>query len=122
MTTPESATRAFCEAINRGRLDQACACFARDGCLITPDATLVHGREAVREILAQLVAAGSRVSIQISALVTAGEVAMARERWRIESGAPEGKPFAQESMPTMVLRRIDSDWKLAIAAPWGWGR
>jgi len=121
LTTPEGATSAFCEAISRGQLDQACGCFVRDGCLITPDATVVHGRDAIGSVLAQLIATGARVSIQVSAFVAAGDVAMARERWRFESEAPQGRPFAQESSPTMVLRRLESDWKLAIAAPWGWG-
>jgi ketosteroid isomerase-like protein len=121
LTTPEGATSAFCEAISRGQLDQACGCFVREGCLITPDATLVHGRDAIGAVLAQLIASSARVSIQVSAFVAAGEVALARERWRFESKAPAGQIFAQESSPTMVLRRIESDWKLAIAAPWGWG-
>jgi len=121
LATPRGATRAFCDAVNRGELERACACFTRDGCLITPDATAVEGREAIGAVLAQMVAAGARVSVQVSAVLAAGDVALGREHWTIESGAPGISSFARESTPTLVLRRVDEQWKLAIAAPWGWG-
>lgn len=35
------ACPSFTQALSRGDLDSAAACFARDGCLITPDATAV---------------------------------------------------------------------------------
>jgi ketosteroid isomerase-like protein len=110
---------AFCNAVNAGELERACACFTRDGCLITPDATAVQGREAIGAVLAQLVAAGTRVSVQVSAILAAGDVALGRERWQIHSDAPGGTQFVRESTPTLVLQRVESQWKLAIAAPWG---
>jgi hypothetical protein len=43
----------FARALSRGNLAAALGCFAEDGCLLTPDATAVHGRERIRPLLLQ---------------------------------------------------------------------
>jgi ketosteroid isomerase-like protein len=106
-------------ALGAGDLESATACFARDGCLITPDATAVHGRDRIRPVLAQLIAQRIDVAVELSHVVGGGEVRLVRERWRIHAGAGSGR-FSQILHPTLVLRRVEAEWKLAIAAPWGW--
>ncbi len=112
----------FVQALSLGDLDAATACFARDGCLITPDATAVHGRERIRPLLAQLVARRTEIRVEFSNLVGGGEVVLANERWRVRSGGGEAPQIEQTLDPTLVLRRIEGEWKLAIVAPWGWSR
>ncbi len=122
--TPSSSSRVQAElalprALVAGDLESASACFARDGCLITPDATAIHGRDRIRPILAQLIAQRIDVAVEISHVVGGGEVRLVRERWRIQTGGEEAR-FVQVLHPTLILRRVESEWKLAIAAPWGW--
>lgn len=117
--TPALACLTFAATLNNGELDAATSCFAREGCLITPDATAIRGRESIRDILAQLIARRAEIAVELSATLTAGDVALAHERWRICSEGAENVPFVQVSTPTLVLRCIEEDWKLAIAAPWG---
>lgn len=50
-----------------------------------------------------------------------GDTALASERWTIHCDGVEGSRFAQTSDPTMVLRKLGTEWKLEIAALWGWG-
>ena len=119
--TPRQSTAAFARAINAADLDAATHCFAKDACLITPDATTIRGREGIRPILAQLIARESRIEVQASSLLLAGEVALGSERWVIRSAGAQGAVFAQASNPTMVLPLLEGAWKLVIAAPWGWG-
>lgn len=117
------ACLSFVQALSNGDLDVATACFTRDGCLITPDATAVHGREHVRALLAQLVARRTEIKVEFSNVVGAGEVLLAHERWRVRSGGVDEAPQIEQTLnPTLVLRRIEAEWKLAIAAPWGWAR
>lgn len=116
---PGESTRAFASSINRGDLDAATSCFAKDACLLTPDATVVRGREEIRPILHQLIAVGSQIEVQESSIVIAGEVALGTERWVISSAGTEGSSFTRALTPTMVLRRIEGIWKLAVAMPWG---
>jgi ketosteroid isomerase-like protein len=117
--TPEQSTTAFVESINAADLDAATHCFAKDACLITPDATEIRGREEIRPILAQLIDRESRIEIQARSILIAGEVALGSERWRIRSAGAEGSVFEQASSPKLVLRHLEGAWKLAIAAFWG---
>jgi ketosteroid isomerase-like protein len=110
---------AFVRALSQGDLDSATACFARDGCLITPDLTAVHGRDRIRPVLAQLIAAAVQVRVDQSNSLHAGETLIARERWTIRLGG-NGRRFEQTCDPTLVLRKVEGSWKLVIAAPWGW--
>lgn len=117
--TPLPINRTFALGLTSGDLDLAAGCFAREGCLITPDATAIHGRDRIRPVLAQLIAARIEIEVELSSAVGGGDVAITSERWRVRFGGSGGR-FGQTIHPTLVLRRIDSAWKLAIAAPWGW--
>lgn len=119
--TPEAVTRAFADSVSRGDLEAAAYCFAKDACLVTPDATTVRGREDIRPILHQLIVSGSQIEVQDSSMLLAGEIAFGTERWVLTTPALEGKPFTRLLAPTMVLRRLEGNWKLVVAIPWGRG-
>jgi ketosteroid isomerase-like protein len=116
--SPEQSTTAFVEAINAADLDAATHCFARDACLVTPDATAITGREAIRLILAQLIDRESQIEVRARSILIAGAVALGSEHWRIRSIGVGGAVFSQAFNPTLVLRHLEGDWKLAIAEPW----
>ena len=80
---------------------------------------MVSGRDEIRPILRQMIAVGSRIEVQESAVVLAGEVALGSERWVISSAGSEGAPFTRTLTPTMVLRQVEGVWKLAVAMPRG---
>lgn len=117
--TPSESSRALAASISRGDLDAAAHCFAKDACLLTPDATAVRGREEIKPILHQLIVARSQIEVQDSSIVLAGEVALCNERWQVTSAGSEGAPFTRALTPTMVMRQIEDVWKLAVAMPWG---
>ncbi|HET9591963.1 MAG TPA: nuclear transport factor 2 family protein [Solirubrobacterales bacterium] len=116
--TPEEATRAFATSISQGDLDAAACCFAKDACLVTPDSTAVRGRDEIRPILHQLIALRSRIEVQESSILLAGEVAFVSERWLVTSPGSEGGPFTRALTPMLVLRQLEGVWKLAVALPW----
>ena len=92
---PEEVTRAFAASVTRGDLEAAARCFAKDACLVTPDATTVRGREGIRLILRQLIASGSRIEVQESSMLLAGEIAFGAERWVVATPGSEGRPFTR---------------------------
>ena len=108
-------------ALNARNLDAAASCFAKDACLITPDATAIRGRARIRAVLAQLIARRAQIEIELSCVLMAVDVALVRERWTIGSDGIEGSRFEQSCSTTLVLRLIEDEWRLAIAAPWGNG-
>jgi ketosteroid isomerase-like protein len=112
----------FAEAVSAGNLDEAAACFARDGCLITSDATAIYGRQRIREVLAQMIRRRTQIRVELSSAVGVGEVVLLHQRWRVRSGERDGDRFEQISDAVLVVRQIERAWKLSIAAPWGYGR
>lgn len=112
------ASLALAEAIRAGDVGAAVRCFTADACLITPDATAVSGPLEVRSILTQLIDAGTVIEVEGGSVVRAGELALSSERLHFRS---RGVPYRQTFAANMVLRRQGGDWRVAIAAPWGWG-
>jgi ketosteroid isomerase-like protein len=115
---PEETLLAFAGAIARKDVTAAAACVSRDACLVTPDATAVCGREAIRPILAQLVAMRLAVRAEMGQLLIAGDIALGRGRWRSRSAEPGHAPYEQDWRSTVVLKRVEREWKLHIAIPW----
>jgi ketosteroid isomerase-like protein len=118
-SSPTQSSLRFARALSVGDLDLAAASFTRDGCLITPDATAIHGRDRIRSVLAQMVIRQTEIRIELSSTIDAGEVILASQRWRIRSGGCADRRIEQTSNAILVLRQIEAEWKMAIAAPWG---
>jgi ketosteroid isomerase-like protein len=113
-----AAFAALTLALRRGDLTAAASCFALDACLRTPDATLIHGRSGIRETLAQLIAMDTEVDAELDSIVLAAGIALGRGHWRTRATDPDGRPLEQISRLTVVLRPIESAWKIAVALPW----
>ncbi|MGN6274704.1 MAG: YybH family protein [Solirubrobacterales bacterium] len=110
--------RAFVEALDRGDLGAAIACFATNSCFVTPDSTAVSGRGAIRSVLAQLIAQRTTIAIESSSTLVAGDVVFVNQRWRIRLGASPDGTYSQAVSPILVLCLERGDWRLSIAAPW----
>ncbi len=120
--TPDLAREIFIAALNEGDLETATAVLARHACLITADATAVHGREEIRALLRQMVERGTSIEVELSSALCAYDVALLSERWRIESRGVEGASFVRRTSANVVLRRIEEEWKLVLLVPWGEAR
>src|SRR5262245_49777422 len=111
---PRLPCLAFPELLSRGKLEAATACFARNACLLTPDATAIHDRQHIRPVLAQLIARHTQIEVELTNALVAGDVAFVRERWLVRADGVAGSQFEQAPCPELVLRRIEGQWKLAI--------
>jgi len=117
--TPRHVCEALARALTAGDSGAALACFCPDACLIGADGTAAHGAAAIHAGLRELIGAGAQVRIDLYGVVVAGEVAIASERWSAYRGGAPDPRTAQVPTPTLVLRRIREEWRIAIAAPWG---
>lgn len=115
------ACLALPQLLSAGDLNLAAACFSRDACLLTPDATAIHGRDRIRPVLAQLIARHVRIEVEQRNILEAGDVAFAREIWQVNAEGSTASRFEDTCSPLLVLRQIEDTWKVAIAALWGWG-
>jgi ketosteroid isomerase-like protein len=118
-------TRIACLAlpklIGSGNLDAATGCFARDACLLTPDATAIHDRDHIRPLLAQLISRRVRIEVEQSNVLFAGDVAYVRELWRVTTQVAAGSPYEHSCDPSLVLKQVEGSWKISIATLGGWG-
>lgn len=114
----EAAVAAFTLAIEAGDLPSASERLSRDACVVTPDGTVISGRDSIRPLIAQLIGGGFRVGSELTSLVLAGDLALARGAWRTLVADASGGPYAQISISTVVLRKVEGEWKLQILAPW----
>lgn len=116
--TPRLACEALARAIDARDLDGALACFAPGACLVWTEGTAAQGADAIRARLAELIAHGAEVEFEVSGVLVAGDLALAHERWQISYGEQRFRS-PESASPTLVLRLLEGEWKLAIAAPWG---
>lgn len=117
--SPTGCCLSLTGALNAGDLEGACACIARDGCLVTPDGTAVHGRERIREVLTQMVIRRTRIEVELSSTIDAGAITLASQRWKIGSGERDERRLVQASNAIMVLRLAEGAWRISLLAPWG---
>lgn len=71
-------------------------------------------------MLAQMVSRRTEIEVELSSAIAAGDVILASQRWRIRCGDPGERRLEQRANAVLVLRRIEAEWKLSIAAPWGY--
>jgi uncharacterized protein (TIGR02246 family) len=116
--TPAALAERFAAAMRARDADAAAACFTRDGCFVTPDATTIRGRGEIRAVLAQLLAICLRIEIELRTVVEAGDTAMVSEHWRVSFKSVGGASFVRATRSTMVLSEVEGKWRLAVAAPW----
>jgi uncharacterized protein (TIGR02246 family) len=115
---PEIAVTGFAAALSAGDVRATAALFTRDGCLITPDGTAVHGRADIAAVLAQITARRTELEVERIAVHRAGEVALVTGHLTMRSDGPEDTRFFQPCDTTMVARMVEGCWKLAVVAPW----
>jgi ketosteroid isomerase-like protein len=114
----EAAIHGFIAAIGAGDLRGAAACFTREGCLVTPDGTAIHGRAEIAGILAQLIARRTEIEVEQLVIRRANDIALATGWFSMCSDGPDGARLSQACGPTAALHLVEGSWKIAVIAPW----
>lgn len=115
---PIVVLRSLATALRAADLRAAGACFTRHACMVTPDGTAVHGREAITPLLAQLIASATEIEARQSVIHRAGDVAHFRAEWTIHSRRAAGAGHSSRTRPTAVLQRLEGNWRIAFLSPW----
>jgi uncharacterized protein (TIGR02246 family) len=118
-TAPEQVSLEFAQAVSVGDLDAASGFFAEDACFLAADGGSIHGRQAIREVLEQLLANRPTMEVEIKQMVATPRSAVGSERWTMHLQAPDGASFEQSGDSTVVFGRTDDGWEILIDAPWG---
>lgn len=116
-TSPEDVSDAFAAAINAGDVPAALDLWSEDAALVGADGQTVRGRAAIEAILQALIGNGTTVEIEVSHLITAGEVAIATGELRMR--VPGHEALQSTTSVVVYARAPDGSWRVAIDAPWG---
>jgi uncharacterized protein (TIGR02246 family) len=113
---PEEVIDGFGAALRAGDVGAAAALFSLEGCFVTPDSTVIHGREPIRGFLRQLVDLAADLTFEQRTVMRAGDIAVASESWSMRIGSGAG--VVRATRATIVLGRVQGVWRIAVADPW----
>lgn len=118
---PAQLARLFAERANDGDLEGMLALYEQDATFVGPDGGRASGRDAIRERLEGLLAMKPQITSTASEVVTAGDVALMSNRWRMALGASEAgdgeRPQFDGASSEVARRQSDGGWLYAIDNP-----
>ena len=118
--TPEDTDRLFAEALNAGRIDDLVALYEPQATLMPSPGKLVTGSAAIREALAQFIAAKPKMSLTPKVVAQSGDLAVVTAKWDLAMTGQDGKPANMTGQSAEVVRRqSDGRWLFVIDLPFG---
>ncbi|HVH06395.1 MAG TPA: SgcJ/EcaC family oxidoreductase [Myxococcota bacterium] len=119
---PEDWPRAFEEALDARDLEAVVALYAPDARFVARSGETLVGRDAIRPVLAGLIAAGTRFRSRVVRAVVVDDVAILYTDFEGTSRDASGRTVEIDSRAIEVLRRQpDRTWKLIVGDPNGRG-
>jgi uncharacterized protein (TIGR02246 family) len=120
--SPEQVIELIAAALNVGEVDTAMALYDPEATFAPEPGAEVKGLEAIRGALDQIAALTPRMQGEITKVLSADDVALVMNRWRLEGTRPDGSPVEMGGHSADVLRRTpDGGWRVLIDDPWGSG-
>lgn len=117
---PEDVHHALAQAYGSGDLDALMALFEEGAALVPMSGEVVHGRDAIRNQFAILLANRSQFVLGLEQVVEAGDVTLLVSRWTVISATPTGHATELSGRTSDVVRRQrDGTWRLVIDHPYG---
>lgn len=110
---------AFARILLGGDATAAAAYFSTTAKLLTPDGTELSGRDAIAELLTQLIAPDQQLQILAGRTTATDTVALCTQYWTRTSRSLPSEGFESHSTARLMLTRTEQRWQIVIAAPWG---
>lgn len=102
----------------RGDLDGLVSLFDSQAVFVPAPGQVAAGSDALRAVLADLLAIGGRLQIKTKSLHQVGDTALRTHEWKLEGNDPDGNPITVGGRAAVVYRRqADGSWCLVIDNP-----
>jgi uncharacterized protein (TIGR02246 family) len=116
-TNPEDCDRLFAQHVNAGDAAAVAALYEQDGVLLLGGETH-QGPETIRGVLDGMVAAGTRIEMNVIRVVRSGDLAMVYNDWKMRGPGPDGATQESSGKAIEVVRRQpDGSWKYVLDDP-----
>jgi uncharacterized protein (TIGR02246 family) len=116
--TPAEADLLVIEALNTGDVEAALAFYEPGATFVPEPGKAATGLDAIRDVLNGFLALKPRLTIQVSQVVEAGDVALLCSRWTLNGTGPDGSPVELAGQGAEVVRRqADGTWRFIIDNP-----
>src|SRR5262245_27050943 len=118
-TTPDETNARFEAAVNRGDVDAALALYEPEACLVGSPGEPVFGHDAIRQMLQARVDAQPTLTMEPSAVLQVGEVALTSHAWKATADGPNGQVELAGHAVEVLRRQADGTWLFVIDDPYG---
>lgn len=117
-STPEALMRAFIDRVHAGDLDGLVALYERSAVFEPRPGVVVHGRDAIRQALAELLALHPTMATTTVQVLQADDVALVVNEWNLTGTGPDGSEVRQGGRSADVVRRQpDGSWLVLVDKP-----
>jgi uncharacterized protein (TIGR02246 family) len=116
----EATVARLTDAVNRGDLEAAAACYEPEAVLVGQGGDAARGVARIREALDGFIRLRPTLTTTASQVLEAGDLALYLGRWRLIGIGPDGAPVTMAGESADVLRRqSDGRWLIVVDDPWG---
>ncbi len=118
--SPSATVRTFVDAMNRGDLDAALACYAPDAAFVAEPGQVLHDPVAIRHALAGMLSIRPALVTSDETTLETGDIALYHSAWTMTGTDPSDAEIHMSGRSSDVLRRqTDGRWLIVVDNPWG---
>jgi ketosteroid isomerase-like protein len=115
VTDAEKFRDTFQDLFHAGNLDGLVSLFELEGAFVSPPGQVTVGPDAIRKVLADLLAIGGRLEFKDRSFHQVGDIALRVHEYQVEGSDPDGNPLTLRGVAAAVLRRQDDGcWRFVI--------
>jgi len=118
---PEEWPSLFERHLNAGDLEAVAALYDPGATFVPRSGDTVVGRDAIRAVLAGLIAGKARLRGKVVRVVTAGDIAVLYSDWEGTMAGRSGEVEVHSKAVEVLRRQPDGTWLLVVGDPNGRG-
>jgi uncharacterized protein (TIGR02246 family) len=118
--SPSATVRTFVDAMNRGDLDAALACYAPEAVFVAQPGQALHDPTEIRQALGGMLSMRPTLVTAEETTLETGDIALYHSVWTMIGTDPTDAEIHISGHSSDVLRRhADGRWLIVVDNPWG---
>jgi uncharacterized protein (TIGR02246 family) len=118
--SPSATVRTFVDAMTRGDLDAAFACYAPDAVFVAEPGQTLRDPVAIRHALGGMLSIRPTLVTTEETTLEIGDIALYHSAWTMTGKDPTDAEIQMSGRSSDVLcRQTDGRWLIVVDNPWG---